>query len=626
MAELKNPYDTFNMNIRNKLFGSIVIILFFIVLSFVLYFVMTQPINKMREEEKSFTSLKIALISELRVLGHLVPGTINKVYIKFKEQQSVTDDGFAQIHNLKTLPTINQRIKDAIEVITNMEVIIKKHRVALDSAYNIFIKNSQDVYQLKTDVKVLSYAMSDQLINHEKLDEYSDNLDNLVSRIVYLYKGIEVNIDVIDTQYEIINQEISKIKAKSQITSIILGIIMSGIGVILSFLISSRISKSLKHIDDNIHHLNQMILTKRFDIKSSDELGRLSTTLNEFLDTLNSSINKTKVNSSENIETRNLMISSLEDSSNSITGIDLNIADIENLSSNLGLSVAESEDAIGSIVKLIENQNLMIESEGNMIEDSTSSVNQIIASVNSIGSIVKNNQRSSEELIGIAKVGQEKLSKTTSIINDISSSATEIKDITKIIEDIASRTNLLAMNAAIEAANAGEAGRGFSVVANEIRKLSEASSKNSKEISYNLNRILGNIEEAGVSVADTTNTFKLTGLEINKISERISDIMISLDELGSGGSLIQDSMTVLHDLSMKIRSESDNMTLSTVTVKNSIEKVTNISTELQRGTHEITSGIKVIKTSISDVSSLGDQMMTKSEQLNNEVLKFETSI
>ncbi len=614
------------MNIRKKLLGSILIILFFILLSFFVYVIMTLPINKMREEEKSLTSLNTSLITELRVLGHFVPGTINKVYIDYSEKNNETDRNFQIVKNLEVLPEVNSRIENSIDVITNMESIIKKHRTALDEVYKIFIKNTEDVYGFKTDVKILSYAQSKQFIEHEDFESNKKNLDNLVSRIVYLYKGLEVNIDVINQQYEIISSEINNIKLKSQLISLIIGLIFSSIGIFLSFLITKRISGGLRIIDGSVDHLKNMDLTGRFNIKSKDELGRLSTSINDFLKILETSIQNAKSNSSENITTRNDMMTSLEESSASISQINTTITTINDQSIDLGNSISKAEDAIFMIIDVIKELNIMIESETNMVEDSSSSVDEIIASVKSIGAIVNKNRVASTELISISKDGENKLYKTIKIINDINSSASEIKNITGIIEDISSRTNLLAMNAAIEAAHAGDAGRGFSVVADEIRKLSEASSKNSKEISYNLNRIIGNIEEAGISVEETGSAFKLTGIEIQNVSNRISEIMDSLDELGIGGEQIQNSMSGLQDLSRKIRDKSDDMNHSSTTVKKSINNVRDISGVLRQGSQEITTGIGIIHTSITEVTGLGDEMMIKSEQLNDDLEQFITSI
>lgn len=614
------------MNIRKKLLGSTLIIFFFILLSFIAYYIMTLPINKMREEEKSLTSLNTALITELRVLGHFVPGTINKVYIDYSEKIKETDRNFKILKNLEVLPGINSKIENSIDVITNMELIIKNHRTALDEVYKIFIKNTEDVYGLKTDVKILSYVKSKQFIDSKNFESNKKNLDNLVSRIVYLYKGLEVNIDVINEQYEIINKKINSIKLRSQLISLIIGLFFSSFGIFLSFLITKRISGGLRIIDRNVDHLKNMDLTGRFNIKSKDELGRLSTSINDFLKILETSIKNAKNNSIQNITTRNNMMTSLEESSASISQINTTINTINDQSIDLGTSISKAEKSISIIINIIEELNIMIESETNMVEDSSTSVNQIIASVKSIGSIVNKNKVASSELINISKDGESKLYKTISIINDINSSASEIKNITGIIEDISSRTNLLAMNAAIEAAHAGDAGRGFSVVAEEIRKLSEASSKNSKEISYNLNRIIGNIKEAGISVRDTGSAFKLTGVEIHNVSNSISEIMDSLEELGLEGEQIQNSMAGLQVLSRKIRSKSDDMNSSSVTVKESINNVRYISGALQHGSQEITTGIGIIHSSITEVTGLGDEMMIKSEQLNDELEQFKTSI
>ena len=85
---------------------------------------MTLPINKMRDEEKSLTSLNTSLVTELRVLGHFIPGTINKVYIDYSEKTKETDRNFKIVQNFEVLQNVNKRIENSIDIITNMEAII----------------------------------------------------------------------------------------------------------------------------------------------------------------------------------------------------------------------------------------------------------------------------------------------------------------------------------------------------------------------------------------------------------------------------------------------------------------------------------------------------------------------
>lgn len=616
------------MNIRIKLAGSLFIVLGFIGISVLLYFVMSSPIKGMENEERILNELRTALTEEQQILGKVIPGTFNYLYPDYLKAAEVTVLKFEMIEELTILPEVNERIAEALDIITSMENLTKKNRRAFQNRYELVMKDLREIYNfsgdITFDIRLYEHATSDKVIDHEKFYLYRQNIEKFIGSSFSLYDNLGVDIELINKQFIVIDEEIQSIFENSRRISLLIGLLTTLTGIALSLLINGKVSKGIRKIDKNTVFLQKKDLTYRFDLTSSDELGRLSNTLNDFLDQLNESMFSIQKTSKNNIQTRDNMISSLNDSFASVKEINAVVSDIDKQSGNLSLSVADSEKAAENIKTVIDNLKSMIDDEVAMVEESSAAVHQIIASVGSISQIIQKSRGAADQLVQLSSQGGEKLGSTAQIIQAISESIGEIQKMSDMINGISAQTNLLAMNAAIEAAHAGESGKGFSVVADEIRKLAEASSRNSKEINQNLKRIISNIEDADHSSRETGTKFNEIDKEISEISNRISEIDLSVKELESGGNQIQEAMVQLQNLSHQVKLNANEMGGSTQTVEKTISTVRDVTDAIGKGNSDITSRMVIIEDSLGKVTQLGDQMLEESEKLNSEVQKFKT--
>ncbi|MBN1699454.1 MAG: hypothetical protein JW881_18175 [Spirochaetales bacterium] len=211
----------------------------------------------------------------------------------------------------------------------------------------------------------------------------------------------------------------------------------------------------------------------------------------------------------------------------------------------------------GQVVEVQEYQRKMLDrrdiirarmdDQSAAVNESSSSINQMASSIRSISVSARERQALLESLRQSAKDGAEQLDESLSAFDGIKKSSEEMMEIISVIEGIAGRTNLLAMNAAIEAAHAGEAGKGFSIVADEIRTLSEETNENSRAIRNLLEenaRLIGTTSETG-----SVNIRQIFGLveKLGGISSAMEEILYGMEELGSGAGEILSTVGVLKD-------------------------------------------------------------------------------
>ena len=384
-----------------------------------------------------------------------------------------------------------------------------------------------------------------------------------------------------------------------------------------------------KHVSSISNRLQQIAkgdgdLTLKLEVARMDEFGILSNNFNTFSQHLRDSINVMKNVSEKHTELKDSLLVENEQVSASVTEITSNLNSIKSTVSSLNVITQNTQEGVEQVDKIIGKLDLQIENEASMVEESSAAVTEMIASITNVAAIAKKQELTARKLLESGKDGNEKLAASVAAVDSISESINSIKNMTALISSIASQTNLLAMNAAIEAAHAGEAGRGFAVVADEIRKLAESASTQSKAIATTLKDILNRIEHADEVSTASQKSFLDTFEQIKVVSNAFMEITANMNELQTGGLQIQEAMTALQHVSQETKSEAGEIRRETENINGQIHNVNNVSSEVLAAIEEIYQGAEEISQTTHDVNKITVELDESTGVLVQQMSHFKT--
>jgi len=214
------------------------------------------------------------------------------------------------------------------------------------------------------------------------------------------------------------------------------------------------------------------------------------------------------------------------------------------------MGVASDGNAeIAGFVGRVRDQTLR---HSEAIHETSASIEQINATIDALSSGTKDKRSRLEELQALTERGASDMDQALDAILKIASSSQTITEVGKIIQKISSQTNLLAMNASIEAAHAGDYGRGFAVVADEIRALAAQTSANAKEITSTLKEISLEIDHARGVNQTASSGFRATSSEVASVSDAMDGLFNAFGEIGGGIVEITAAVTGVRDASLEI--------------------------------------------------------------------------
>ncbi|MDR1174416.1 MAG: methyl-accepting chemotaxis protein [Treponema sp.] len=250
---------------------------------------------------------------------------------------------------------------------------------------------------------------------------------------------------------------------------------------------------------------------------------------------------------------------------------------IDTLNQNLGSHVEQSLDFMKGINGLIENLNDQIMRQASAIEESSAAIEQMVATINNTASVAQKKQAAIEDLVNNVEQGRSSMHETIEAVGAISRGVEGVGSTIKVIGGIAANTNLLSMNAAIEAAHAGDAGRGFAVVAGEIRRLSETTRENSRNIANTLTNVIEGIKTTTARSGATDTLIGTMAEEINSFANTMTELINSLGELSIGSREITTALVLLRENAEAIKTGYHDMMDKTRDLETSMQSITVMS-------------------------------------------------
>ncbi|WP_433001044.1 methyl-accepting chemotaxis protein [Treponema vincentii] len=409
-------------------------------------------------------------------------------------------------------------------------------------------------------------------------------------------------------------------------TFIIIALIQLVVAIALGFYIARNITRPINHVIAALRNIAQGEgdLTIELPASGKDETSVLSAYFNQTIAKLRNSIQKVGTDSREMESVGSDLESNMMSVSQVVSNITAGIDDLKKRFVEQEESVSGTAAAIEHIITTLRLLDESIGKQAAMVDESSASFDKMSHSIDTVGENVVETREVIRNLSAATNDGRETLVKANEVSQRISEASGDLIEAGAVIENIASQTNLLAMNAAIEAAHAGEAGKGFAVVASEIRKLAEESSTQGKKISITLKNLSVEIDTLASAAAGAVEKFNIISSYSKGLSTSIEGVVQAMDEQEENGKIIWGIINDVTGVTNEVKSGSGDMLADGEKVVSATKRLDDLTRILRENIEDIASQTELINEAAQESLEIAVKNKRSIDGLVLEVGKFKT--
>jgi len=256
--------------------------------------------------------------------------------------------------------------------------------------------------------------------------------------------------------------------------------------------------------------------------------------------------------------------------------------------------VSDSSLAVDQVTAGIERLDAAISEQAASVSEASASIEQMVGNIGSISTSIDRMAQEFHGLASAADEGKATQSAADERIGVITERSKALVEANEIIATIASQTNLLAMNAAIEAAHAGEVGKGFAVVADEIRRLAETAADQAFSVQNELSQVQAAIDEAVASSGDAQASFERVARKIEEMGSFVEEVRRAIDEQRLGSTQVLEALRALNELTSSVRTDSSEMSTGNAKVLEGMKRLEAASSEIASSMEEMAESARAI--------------------------------